>query len=250
MNDIIKITITFCIFGGKIMKILIADDDQNIRQLLKMTLEVEGYDTLFAEDGQQALETFEENQVDLVILDIMMPRLDGWEVCRKIREKSDIPIIMLTAKDDEVDTILGLKLGADDYISKPFSPKELVARMEAILRRIKNETEKEEVSNDILSFPGLAIDKNKRQVELAEEEIELSPKEFDILWELAHRPGQVYSREKLLDRVWGYDYIGMPRTVDVHIKRLRAKLEKNRTDYNYIQTVWGVGYKFEVVDSD
>lgn len=232
------------------MKILIADDDQNIRQLLKMTLEVEGYDTLFAEDGQQALETFEENQVDLVILDIMMPRLDGWEVCRKIREKSDIPIIMLTAKDDEVDTILGLKLGADDYISKPFSPKELVARMEAILRRIKNETEKEEVSNDILSFPDLVIDKNKRQVELAEEEIELSPKEFDILWELAHRPGQVYSREKLLDRVWGYDYIGMPRTVDVHIKRLRAKLEKNRTDYNYIQTVWGVGYKFEVVDSD
>ncbi|WP_335876682.1 response regulator transcription factor [Anoxybacter fermentans] len=229
------------------MKILVVDDDPNIRQLLQMTFQVEGYEVILAEDGKKALEQFKKNPVDLVVLDLMLPEIDGWQVCRKLREESDIPIIMLTAKDDEVDTILGLKLGADDYVTKPFSPRELLARVEAVLRRV-NQTDGN--SKYILTYPGITIDQMKRQVKVDGKEVELSPKEFDILWELAHRPGQVYSREKLLDRVWGYDYFGTTRTVDVHIKRLRAKLEEVQPRYNYIQTVWGVGYKFEVVPID
>ncbi|AZR74963.1 DNA-binding response regulator [Anoxybacter fermentans] len=212
-----------------------------------MTFQVEGYEVILAEDGKKALEQFKKNPVDLVVLDLMLPEIDGWQVCRKLREESDIPIIMLTAKDDEVDTILGLKLGADDYVTKPFSPRELLARVEAVLRRV-NQTDGN--SKYILTYPGITIDQMKRQVKVDGKEVELSPKEFDILWELAHRPGQVYSREKLLDRVWGYDYFGTTRTVDVHIKRLRAKLEEVQPRYNYIQTVWGVGYKFEVVPID
>nr|WP_127018015.1 response regulator transcription factor [Anoxybacter fermentans] len=230
-----------------VVKILVVDDDPNIRQLLQMTFQVEGYEVILAEDGKKALEQFKKNPVDLVVLDLMLPEIDGWQVCRKLREESDIPIIMLTAKDDEVDTILGLKLGADDYVTKPFSPRELLARVEAVLRRV-NQTDGN--SKYILTYPGITIDQMKRQVKVDGKEVELSPKEFDILWELAHRPGQVYSREKLLDRVWGYDYFGTTRTVDVHIKRLRAKLEEVQPRYNYIQTVWGVGYKFEVVPID
>lgn len=224
------------------MKILIVDDDPSIRQLLQVTLEVEGYEVIQAEDGEKALAIVAENNLDLVILDLMLPRMDGWKVCRLIRQDYDLPIIMLTAKDDEVDTILGLKLGADDYISKPFSPRELVARIEAVMRRVTNTA-----SKDLLFFPGMVIDQSKRMVKMDDKQIDISPTEFALLWEMAHRPGQVYEREVLLDRVWGYDYIGTNRTVDVHIKRLRSKLEKYRTGYTYIQTVWGIGYKFEVI---
>lgn len=226
------------------MRILVVDDDPGIRQLLQVTLQVEGYEVILAEDGLKALERLEEYPVDLVILDIMLPELDGWQVCKKIREESELPIIMLTAKDDEIDTILGLRLGADDYISKPFSPRELIARIEAVLRRTAG---KQSGSKDVITFPGIVIDKSKRMVTVEGQEVEISPTEFDLLWEMAHRPGQVYNREVLLDRVWGYDYIGTTRTVDVHIKRLRSKLEKVQSRFSYIQTVWGVGYKFEVI---
>ncbi len=224
-------------------KILVVDDDFSIRQLLQVTLQVEGYDVILAEDGKEALDKLEEELVDLVVLDLMLPKIDGWKVCRQLREDgNDIPIIMLTARDDEMDTILGLKIGADDYITKPFSPRELVARIEAVLRRFS----RLEDSNNLLQYSGIMIDKIKRKVIVSKEEIELSPKEFDILWDLAEHPGQIFSREHLLDKVWGFDYIGTDRTVDVHIKRLRSKLEIKESAYRYIQTVWGVGYKFEV----
>lgn len=225
------------------MKILIADDDPNIRKLLQMTLEAEGYEVIQAANGREALEKVEKHPVDLLILDIMMPEVDGWQVCRQLQDH-DLPIIMLTAKDDEVDTILGLKMGADDYVTKPFSPRELVARVEAVLRR----TKRNNGSKELMTYPGLGIDRTKRKVVVNSEEIEISPKEFEILWEMGKRPGQVFSRDQLLDQVWGFDYIGTTRTVDVHIKRLRAKLEEIQPDYSYIQTVWGVGYKFEVED--
>ncbi len=229
------------------MKILVVDDDPGIRQLLQITLQVEGYEVILAEDGKKALEIEAAHPIDLVILDLMLPGIDGWQVCKQIRVKSNLPIIMLTAKDDEIDTIMGLKIGADDYISKPFSPRELVARIEAVLRRTNRQSED---SNAMLTFPGLIIDQTRRIVTVGGQEIEISPTEFDLLWELAHRPGQVYNRDVLLDRVWGLDYIGTTRTVDVHIKRLRSKLEKDQTRYSYVQTVWGVGYKFEVIPID
>lgn len=225
------------------MKILVVDDDASIRQLLQITLQVEGYEVVLAEDGAQALTLVDTEQVDLIVLDLMLPHMDGWEVCRKVREKGDLPIIMLTAKDDEVDTILGLKQGADDYITKPFSPRELVARIEAVLRRSNR---KSGGSKFCLHFPGLTVDLSRRAVTVNGEDMEVSPKEFDLLWEMGQRQGQVYSRESLLDKIWGYDYYGTTRTVDVHIKRIRAKLEEAQPKYTYIQTVWGVGYKFEV----
>lgn len=225
------------------MKILIVDDDPSIRQLLQITLQVEGYEVLQVEDGVKALRLLERESVDLILLDLMLPELDGWQVCRKVRETSEIPIIMLTAKDDEVDTILGLKLGADDYITKPFSPRELVARVEAVLRRANRLSGG---AKNVLTFPGLTIDLARRQVKANGEDLEVSPKEFEILWEMGQRPGQVYSRESLLDKIWGYDYYGTTRTVDVHIKRLRAKMDQAQPQFSYIQTVWGVGYKFEV----
>lgn len=225
------------------MKILIVDDDPNIRQLLQITLQVEGYEVALAEDGAQALQLLQREPVDLILLDLMLPEVDGWQVCRKVRETSETPMIMLTAKDDEVDTILGLKLGADDYITKPFSPRELVARVEAVIRRTIRGNGG---SAHVLSFPGLSIDQMRRQVKINGEDLEISPKEFEILWEMGQYPGHVYTRESLLDKIWGYDYYGTTRTVDVHIKRLRAKMEQAQPHYSYIQTVWGVGYKFEV----
>ncbi len=226
------------------MKVLVVDDDLSIRQLLQMTLQVENYEVVLAEDGAQALRILDEDSVDLVVLDLMLPKIDGWKVCRQLREEeNDIPIIMLTARDDEMDTIMGLKLGADDYITKPFSPRELIARIEAVLRRSNHVGN----SDNFITFQGIVIDKSKRKVGVNGEEVDLSPKEFDILWDLALHPGQIFSREQLLDNVWGYDYVGTDRTVDVHIKRLRSKLEKKHVDYSYIQTVWGVGYKFEVI---
>lgn len=226
------------------MKVLVVDDDPSIRQLLQIALQVEGYEVITAEDGKKALEITENQVLDLVILDLMLPVIDGWQVCRRIREDRDMPIIMLTAKDEEVDTVLGLKIGADDYVTKPFSPRELVARIEAVLRRTNRSSGG---PKNFIDYPGFTVDLMKREVTVNGETIEMSPKEFEIIWEMAQRPGQVYSRETLLDKIWGYDYFGTSRTVDVHIKRLRAKLEQVQGNYSYIQTVWGVGYKFEVI---
>lgn len=221
------------------------DDEKKIRDLIKLFLQNEGFAVKNSSSGQQALDHLNSNQYDLVILDLMMPGIDGWEVCRQIRKNSEIPIIMLTARNDEVDRVIGLELGADDYIVKPFSPREMVARVKAVLRRT---TKAEKLSSNIsskLTFNNISIDPDSREISCCEKKIILTPKEFDLLLYLARSPGRAYSREQLLENVWGYDYFGDLRTVDTHINRLRDKLHQDN-DHKYIATVWGVGYKFEV----
>lgn len=220
------------------MKVLVVDDEQNIRRLIKIYLKNAGYKVFVAKDGIEAVEKFRAEQPDMVILDIMIPFMDGWEVCQQLRQESDVPIIMLTAKDTKDDKIKGLGLGGDIYVTKPFDPDELVAQVQAVFRRIGNE---KDISS--LQFQDLKIDKSQHKVELIDEEIKLSPKEFELLWFLASNKGQVFSREQLLDKIWGYDFYGGIRTVDSHINRLREKL--GEIGDKYIQTVWGVGYKFE-----
>jgi two-component system response regulator ResD len=223
-------------------KILIADDDDRIREIVRIYLEADGFDVYQAEDGNSALEMVRKDNLDLIILDLMMPGLDGWTVCKILRKETKIPIIMLTAKGEENDRVLGFDLGADDYVVKPFSPRELSARVKAVLRRLAGEQSKDH----ILSYPGLKINKITREVELGGLKVNLTAKEFDLLHCLAKRPGQIYSRDQLLNMVWEYDYCGDSRTVDTHINRLRSKLE-NRLGYNdFIQTARGVGYKFEL----
>lgn len=223
-------------------KILIADDDDRIREVVRIFLEAEGFDVYQAEDGKRALEMVRKDNPDLVILDLMMPGLDGWTVCKILRKETKIPIIMLTAKGDEYDRVLGLDLGADDYVVKPFSPRELCARVKAVLRRLEGEESKEH----ILSYPGLEINQITREVEVDGLNINLTTKEFDLLHCLAKRPGQIYSRDQLLSMVWENDYCGDSRTVDTHINRLRSKLESQVGYSDFIQTVRGVGYKFEL----
>lgn len=220
------------------MKVLVVDDDQNLCKLIRIYLKNAGFDVVEARDGVQAIDIFRKERPDLVILDIMIPFLNGWEVCEQLRGESDIPIIMLTAKDTKDDKIKGLDLGGDIYLTKPFDPDELVAQVKAIFRRLGNN------ENEILKFPDLKIDKNQYRVEFSNTELKLSPKEFELLWFLASHHGQVFSREHLLDQIWGYDFYGGIRTVDSHINRLREKFggEGDR----YIKTVWGVGYKFGV----
>lgn len=223
-------------------KILVVDDDQNIAELIRLYLEKEMFDVKIAYDGKKALDIFYQWTPDLVILDIMIPYMDGYEVCKQIRKTGNIPIIMLTARGEVIDKVLGLELGADDYIVKPFDPKELLARIKAVLRRTQiNEGIKEEK----LVFPGITIDKNEYTVTFQGNRLELPPKELELLYFLASRPNQVFTREQLLEKVWDYDYIGDSRTVDVHIKRLREKLHDDMGRWE-IKTVWGVGYKFEV----
>ena len=224
-------------------KVLIIDDDQNICKILKEYLVYEDFSVVVANDGKEGLKKIENDNPDLIILDIMLPEMDGWEICQELRPENDIPIIMLSAKTKDTDKIMGLELGADDYVTKPFSPKEVVSRVKAVLRRSSSE-ERSSQEEDILSFPGLEINKNYRSVEVEDGEVSLTPKEFDLLLTLASAPRQVFSREKLLNKVWGYDYYGDDRTVDTHIKSLRQKLGTEVRDY--IETVWGVGYKFEV----
>ncbi|MGM0502412.1 MAG: winged helix-turn-helix domain-containing protein, partial [Bacillota bacterium] len=190
------------------------------------------------------LEKINSENPDLIILDIMLPEVDGWEICQKLRPEKDIPIIMLSAKTKDTDKIMGLELGADDYVTKPFSPKEVVSRVKAVLRRSNSNQENSDSEEEVLSFTNLEISKKYRTVIVGEEKVSLTPKEFDLLLTLASSPRQVFSREKLLNKVWGYDYYGDDRTVDTHIKSLRQKLGEEVRDY--IQTVWGVGYKFEV----
>ncbi len=224
-------------------KILIVEDDNNIADLLRLYLEKENYEVTIASDGGKGVEQFRRFQPDLVLLDLMLPVLDGWGVCRAIRAESKTPIIMLTAKGETDDKVTGLKQGADDYITKPFEMQEVLARIEAVLRRSGNLPEK---NAKRLVFDKLIIDMDSFELTVDGKKIPTPPKEMELLYHLASTPNRVYQRNKLLDEVWGFDYFGDTRTVDVHIKRLREKLE-GVSDQWSLKTVWGVGYKFEVV---
>jgi DNA-binding response OmpR family regulator len=220
--------------------ILIVDDEQHIIDLAKLYLEQEGYKTTSATDGKAALQKILHEKPNLIVLDLMLPELDGWEVCRRVRAESDVPIIMLTARSDDIDRIVGLELGADDYLTKPFNPRELVARVRAILRRTGRPTPTN--ADTTISLDNLTIHPERRIVMVAGKEVDLRMKEFDLLMSLATNPGMVFTREKLLDIVWGYDFAGETRTVDVHIAHLRHKLKGMHPT---IDTVWGVGYRLD-----
>ncbi|MEN3185139.1 MAG: response regulator transcription factor [Atribacterota bacterium] len=222
--------------------ILIVDDEKAVCDLLKMYLEKEGFEVTVAHDGEEALKKVQQNQPSLILLDLMLPKKDGWTVCREIRKISDVPIIMLTARGEEFDRILGLELGADDYVPKPFSPREVVARVKAVLRRTQMH---EEGKTKHLDYGYLCIDYEARMVKVKGRELTLTPKEFELLWFLARNPSRAYNREKLLELIWDYDFAGDTRTVDTHIKRLREKLEEAGAP-PCIKTVWGYGYKFEI----
>lgn len=221
--------------------ILLVDDEPNIIELAQMYLEQDGFRVLAAQDGQAALDRIADSMPDLVVLDLMLPLIDGWEVCRRIRAGSDLPILMLTARDEDIDKIVGLELGADDYLTKPFNPRELVARVRAILRRAHG-GEHASQEGTILRVGDLAIDPARRTAAAGGQAVMLRAKEFDLLHALAEHRGIVLSREKLLDLVWGFDFYGQTRTVDVHVAHLRARLEEAGSSVQ-IETVWGVGYK-------
>ncbi|MBO3429906.1 response regulator transcription factor [Clostridium perfringens] len=225
---------------GLLGKILIVDDDENICEVIKMYLETTGYNVKVAHDGKAAKEEFVNFSPNLVVLDMMLPGIDGMEVLKWIRKDSNVPVIMLTAKGETFDKVLALEIGADDYVVKPFEPKELLARVKAVMRRYSGE----EPDNVVLNFPGLTIDANSYKVIYNGEEVKTPPKEFELLHYLASNKNKVFTRDQLLCEVWGYDYPGDSRTVDVHIKRLREKL--NGGENWQLETVWGVGYKFEV----
>jgi two-component system response regulator ResD len=228
-------------------KVLVADDDTNVCEIIRLYFKQQQIELVEANNGLAALELVEKESPDIIILDVMMPVMDGYEACREIRKNSDIPIIMLTAKGEEFDRVLGLELGADDYVTKPFSPRELVARIKAIFRRMQPRTLPSEESNaesKCIEFESLSIHIDRREVMVNGEKISFRPKEFDLLVHLAKSAGSVYTREQLLEQVWGYDFIGDIRTVDVHVKKVRQKLGQLKKEC--IQTVWGVGYKFEV----
>ncbi len=220
-------------------KILIVDDDKHIAELISLYLEKEGYNTREVYDGREAVRAAEGFQPDLMLLDLMLPGMDGYQVCTEVRKSSRVPIIMLTAKGETFDKVLGLELGADDYIVKPFDPKELVARVKAVLRRYEPVQETDQA---ILRFPGLEINLSNYSVTYHGKGLEFPPKEFELLSYLAQHPNRVFTREQLLDQIWGYEYVGDTRTVDVHVKRIREKL--NQEDEWGIRTVWSVGYKF------
>lgn len=224
-------------------KILIVDDDHNICELLRLYLEKDGFSVIVANDGREALQCEQNNNPDLILLDIMMPYLDGWQVCREIRKTSNVPIIMLTAKSETFDKVLGLELGADDYITKPFDSKEVVARIKAVLRRMAD-NDKSDAASEV-RYDKLRINITNYELEVNGEQIDTPPKELELVYHLASNPNRVYTRDQLLDEVWGFDYYGDSRTVDVHVKRLREKLE-DVSDKWSLKTVWGVGYKFEV----
>ena len=225
--------------------VLVVEDDRNIGELLQLYLEKEGYAVTIATDGGQGLQKFRAIHPDLVLLDVMMPVMDGWAVCRAIRAESQTPIIMLTAKSETEDKITGLRTGADDYITKPFEMRELLARIEAVLRRTNPAGE--QVKAKRLIFDRLIIDMDAFELTVDGKKVEAPPKEMELLFYLASSPNRVYTRNQLLDEVWGFDYFGDSRTVDVHVKRLREKLEGVSENW-CVKTVWGVGYKFEVVD--
>ncbi len=225
-------------------KILVVDDDLNICELLRLYLTKEGYDVVIANDGVSAVSTFQEESPSLILLDIMLPKLDGWQVCREIRKFSETPIIMLTAKGEVFDRVLGLELGADDYVVKPFDTKEIVARIKAVLRRSATNPS-DEVKE--VHYDKLSINLTNYELRVGGVQIDTPPKEMELIFHLAKNPNRVFTRDQLLDEVWGYDYYGDSRTVDVHVKRLREKLE-GASDKWELRTVWGVGYKFETKD--
>lgn len=227
-------------------KILIVDDDNNIAELISLYLTKECYDTKIVNDGEQALIAFEHYKPNMLLLDLMLPGIDGYQVCREIRAKSDVPIIMLSAKGEVFDKVLGLELGADDYILKPFDSKELVARVKAVLRRFQPAKPEAYAPVDIkcVEYPGLIVNLSNYSVTYDGQQIDMPPKELELLYFLASSPNQVFTREQLLDNIWGYEYVGDTRTVDVHVKRLREKI-KDKPTWR-IATVWGIGYKFEV----
>lgn len=226
--------------------VFIVDDERNICELIRLYVEKEGYKTVVAYDGEEAVNKFKTVNPDIVLLDIMLSKKDGWQVCREIRAISNTPIIMLTAKGELFDKVLGLELGADDYIVKPFEPKELVARIKAVLRRCETEPATD-TNQQELRFDGLTINRDTYEVYLGDERLELPPKEFELLYFLAQNAGKVFTRDHLLNEIWGYEFFGDSRTVDVHIKRIREKIERDGADNPWqIKTVWGVGYKFEV----
>ncbi len=223
-------------------KILVVDDDVNICELLRLYIERDDYQVVIANDGEQAVELFNREQPDLVLLDIMLPKMDGWQVCKEIRKTSNRPIIMLTAKGELFDKILGLELGADDYIIKPFEAKEVIARIHAVLRRTSTSEEKEKVKE--INWDKLSINLTNYELRVDGKYIDTPPKEMELLYYLASNPNKVFTRDQLLDKVWGFDYYGDSRTVDVHIKRLREKINGVSNQWS-LKTVWGVGYKFD-----
>lgn len=230
-------------------KILIVDDDNNIAELISLYLTKECFDTKIVNDGEEALKAFEQYSPNLILLDLMLPGIDGYQVCRELRSTSQVPIIMLSAKGEIFDKVLGLELGADDYMIKPFDSKELVARVKAVLRRYQLPVQMPESSvteqhGNFVEYPDLIVNLTNYSVIYNGHSIELPPKELELLYFLASSPNQVFTREQLLDHIWGYEYIGDTRTVDVHIKRLREKIKGN--DKWALTTVWGIGYKFEV----
>lgn len=236
-------------------KILIVDDDTNIAELISLYLTKECFETRMVEDGEEALKAFEEFQPNLILLDLMLPGMDGYEVCRTVRKTSSVPIIMLSAKGEIFDKVLGLELGADDYMIKPFDSKELVARVKAVLRRFQPVTETVAIeektqmapnaqSGEYVEYPDLLVNLTNYAVTYQGRNVEMPPKELELLYFLTSHPNQVFTREQLLDHIWGYEYVGDTRTVDVHVKRLREKI-KDRENWS-IATVWGIGYKFEV----
>ncbi len=227
-------------------KIMVVDDDKNICELLRLYLEKEGYNVILCNDGQEAVVKFNALNPDMMLLDIMLPSLDGWQVCREIRKKSNVPIIMLTAKGETFDKVLGLELGADDYVTKPFDTKEVVARIKAVLRRMSQSSQVEEIKE--VSYDKLVVNMTRYELKVDGKVVDTPPKELELLFHLASNPNRVYTRDQLLDEVWGFEYYGDSRTIDVHVKRLREKLE-GVSDKWALKTVWGVGYKFEVKDS-
>lgn len=222
-------------------RVLVIDDDVNICELIRLYLEKDGYEVMTVYNGKKGLECFSDFAPNLVVLDIMLPGADGWQVCREIRKISNIPIIMLTAKGETFDKVLGLELGADDYMVKPFEPKELVARVKAVLRRYEH---KDFDSQEVV-YPNLVVNRTNYSVKMNGKDLDLPPKELELLFFLASNPNKVFTREQLLEHVWGFDFYGDSRTVDVHVKRLREKIELPGQIWQ-LKTVWGVGYKFEV----
>ncbi len=222
-------------------KVLIVDDDYNINELVRLYIEKEGYEAIPEYNGEKVMDTFKKSTPDIVVLDIMLPGADGWNLCREIRKISNIPIIMLTAKGETFDKVLGLELGADDYIVKPFEPKELVARIKAVLRRYESKS----TDTKEIVYPNLVVNMTEYTVKVGGTKLEIPPKELELLYFLASNPNRVFTREQLLEQVWGFDFFGDSRTVDVHVKRLREKIDRHSRNWQ-IKTVWGVGYKFEV----
>ena len=227
---------------SKVKKIMIVDDDTNICELLRLYIEKGGYETVIANTGVQAIKKFETEKPDLILLDIMLPELDGWQVCREIRKTSETPIIMLTAKGEVFDKVLGLELGADDYVTKPFEAKEIMARISAVLRRT---AAPDEPDIKLVNWDKLSVNLTNYELKVNGTAVDTPPKELELLYYLASNPNRVFTRDQLLDKVWGFDYYGDSRTVDVHVKRLREKIDGVSPQWE-LKTVWGVGYKFEV----